>query len=429
MSNFSAETDSKSLTTVGEVFSDGATLELVTLASSGRLALLSRGSGRKRIAAEIKHSHQTYRPPELDAVLLRALRFPHNARSYGSARKLFSRILEIFEMHAGLSQPESALLAAWAASSWFPDCLSSPPMLLISGPEMGYAITVFRLLHCVCRRPLMLGDLNRTAFLALAPLGATLLVNQPGLSPKIRALWSTSNFRGVHVFGSGRVNSVASSKAIFLGMTDAGDSDGVHLALPPARHDVTPLDEQRESQIADELQPQLLDYRLRNLGRVRDFTPRKLDSIFVSSEVARNLAAGVLGEPKIVDSLVPLLQRLDHDRIAQRGCDVDLAVIEVVWSPSHTDRELGISQLCERTNTLLRSRGEILEYSAGELGWKLRNFGFHRHRNGRGMVLQFTTENRRLIHQWATRLRLNLPQIAKCAMCSLGEVVDSKKVM
>ena len=429
MANFSAETDSKSLTTVGEVFSDGSTLELVTLASSGRLALLARGSGRKRIAAEIKHSHQTYRPPELDAALLRALRFPHNAKSYGSARKLFSRIRELFEMYAGLSQPESALLTAWAASSWFSDCLSSPPTLLISGPEMGYAITVFRLLHCVCRRPLILGDLTRTAFLVLAPLGPTLLVNQPDLSPKIRALWSTSNYRGVHVFGSGRVASVASSKAIFLGMTDARDSDAVHLALPPTRYDITPLDEQRQSRIAEELQPQLLDYRLRNLGRVRDFSPRKLDLIFASSEAARNLAAAVLGQPIIVKPLVPLLQRLDHDRIAQRGCDVHLALIEVMWPPSHTDRELGITDLSERTNTLLRSRGEILEYSADELGWKLRNFGFHRHRNGRGMVLQFTDANRRLIHQLATQLRLNLPRIAKCTMCSLVEAVDSKRVM
>jgi len=259
-------------------------------------------------------------------------------------------------------------------------------------------------------------------------LGATLLVNQPGLSPRIRALWSTSNYHGVHVFGSGRVNSVASSKAIFLGMTDAGDSDAVHLALPPARYDITPLNEQRQSRIAEDLQPQLLGYRLRNLDRVRNFSPGGLDSIFVSSEVARNLAAGVLGEPMIVDSLVPLLQRLDHDRIALRGCDVHLAMIEVMWPPSHTVPELSISQLSERTNNL-RSRGEILEYSANELGWKLRNFGFHRHRNGRGMVLQFSQENRRLIHQLATRLRLKLPRIAKCAMCSLGEVIDSTKVM
>jgi hypothetical protein len=261
--------------------------------------------------------------------------------------------------------------------------------------------------------------------LALAPLGATFLVNQPELSPRIRALWGTSNYLGFYVFGNGKVHSAASSKAVFLGMADARGDEGLHLALPPARCDLPPLGAQQQSEIAEEIQPQLLMYRLRKLDEVRNFSARDHGSTFVVCEVARNLAAGVLGEAAILESIAPFLRRLEEEKIAQRSCDVHLTMIEVTWAPSHADRELSISRMTELTNALLRHRGEVLEYSAGEIGWKLRNFGFRHHRNGRGMVLQFSHENRLLLHQLAARLNLNLLPVPDCALCS-PEAVDAK---
>jgi hypothetical protein len=429
MANFPVPADPKFVTTVGEAFADGSALELVTSASSGPLLLLFRSSGKKKTATQIEHSHRVYQPPRLDEAMWRAIRFPHGAKPYGSTKKLLRRIRELFERYAGLPQPESALMTAWATSSWFPDCLSSPPTLLISGPDMDHAVRLFRLLHCLCRRPVLLGDLSRSAFLALAPLGATLLINQPDLSSKIRALWSTSNYRGVHVFGNRKVNSVASSKAIFLGMTHAREDEGLHLALPPAHRDLPQLDERQLEAIAQELQPRLLDYRMRNLDGVRNFSATNLDSTFVGTEVARSLAASVLSEDEIVESIAPLLRRLEQDKFVQRGCDVHSALIEVMWSPSHADRELGISRLAELTNALLRSRGEILEYSAAEIGWKLKDFGFRRHRNAGGMILQFSQDNRLLLHQLAERMTLKLQPVPDCALCFPQEAVDGKRLM
>ena len=429
MANLPFQAHPRVLTTVGETLADGSILELVTSTTPGLLALLSRRAGHTRIASQLEHSGCLYKPPNLDEAIVRSIRFPHDARSYSSTRKLLCRIRELFERHAGLPQPEAALITAWAASSWFADCLSSPPTLLISGPDLDHAIRLFRLLHCLCRRPVLLGDFSRSAFLALAPLGTTFLVNQPGLSPKIRALWSTSNFRGVYVFGNGRISSVASSKAVFLGMDDAQGDEGVHVALPPARFDLPSLGEQQQSEIAEEIQPQLLMYRLRNLDEVRDFSPSRLGSTFLGTEAGRSLAASVLGETEIIDSIAPLLLRLQQEKIAHRGCDVHLVMIEVGWAPSHGDREISISRLTELTNTLLRSRGEILEYSSAEIGWKLRNFGFRHHRNGHGMVLQFSHENRFLIHQLAARWNLNLRPVAACVLCSAREVVAAKGVM
>jgi len=417
------------VTTVGETFADGSVLELLTSPSSGRLRLLFHSAGRKKNAKQVEYSHRIYQPPNLDEAIVRAIRFPHDAKPYGSTKKLLCRIRELFERHAGLPQPESALLTAWATSSWFSDCLSSPPTLLISGADMGHAITLFRLLQCLCRRPVVLGDLNRAAFLSLTALGATLLINQPSLSARIRDLWSTSNYRDVYVFGNGKLRSAASSKAVFLGMGDARDDEGIHFALPPARCDVSPLDEKQRSEIASELQSQLLMYRLRNLDTVRDFSARGNRSTFGGTEVARDLAASILEEPEILELIAPLLQRLEQDKSAQLSCDVHRAMIEVTWAPSHEQQEISVSRLTELANTLLRCRGELLEYSTAEIGWKLRNLGFDRHRNGKGMVLRFSHENRLLIHQLAVAWSLKLGARARCALCSPQESVDSKKPM
>jgi hypothetical protein len=409
--------DPRVVKTVGETFADGSALELVTSASSGQLALLFRHADRKTIAPQIEYSGHIYQPPDLDGTMRRAIRFPHDAKSYGSTGKLFRRIRELFERHAGLPQPDSALMTAWAASSWFPDCLSSPPTLLISGPDMEHAITLFRLLHCLCRRPVVLGDLNRNAFLSFASLGVTLLLNQPGLSTRIRDLCNTSNYHGVYVLGNRKVCSVASSKAVFLGMADSRGDEGMHFALPPPHRDLPLLDERQQSGFAEELQPQLLMYRLRKFDTVRTFSASKHGSTLAGTEVPRNLAACVLGDAEIIESIAPLLQRLEKDKIAQRACDVHPAMIEVAWAPSHEEREITLSRLTELTNVFLRCHGESLEYGAAEIGWKLRNLGFHRHRNGRGMVLRFSHENCFLLHQLAVRWSLNLRAVAGCVLC------------
>jgi hypothetical protein len=104
-------------------------------------------------------------------------------------------------------------------------------------------------------------------------------------------------------------------------------------------------------------------------------------------------------------------------------------MIEVTWDPSHQDREISLSRIAELTNTLLRYRGEIFEYSPAEVGWKLRNLGFRRHRNGRGMVLRFSQENRLLLHQLALRWSLNLPAASGCALCSAREAVVSQRLV
>jgi hypothetical protein len=407
----------KIVRTSGEIFADGSVIELVSSATDHQLDLLFWHKHRKTIAQQIEYRGRVYQAPDLDEVLRTAIRFPGDAEAYGTTRKFFAQIRILFERYIGLTPPEGSLMVAWVCSTWFPDCVSSPPILMVSGPEISPAITFFRLLSCLCRRSIVLADINRAGFLCLMPLQPTLLVNQPSGSSKICDLWGTSNYQGVYVAGNrGHVHNVVGSKAVFLGMADTWSGEAIHLALPP-RHQLPPLDANSQTEIANRLQPQTLTYRLRNFRRVREFRCDLRQPSFLNSELAQNLTACVLGEPDIVQAIAPILQRQGQDAQARRGCDVNLAILEVIWAPLHETKEIAVNRVTELTNALLRCRGEVLEYSAVEIGWKLRNLGLYRHRNGSGMVLRFLHENNLIVHQLAQRFALSLSPAPNCPYC------------
>jgi hypothetical protein len=71
----------------------------------------------------------------------------------------------------------------------------------------------------------------------------------------------------------------------------------------------------------------------------------------------------------------------------------------------------------QRVNALLSNRGEILEFSAKQIGWKLKSLGLQRHDNGNNKVLRFCRETRRQIHKLAAQFGLKLPKMENCADC------------
>ena len=355
-------TDAEIVTTLSETFAEGVAIEAVSSPSSSRLSLLFRDARRKTIAPRVEYAGRIYQPLVLDETVQRATRFARDAKNYGSPRTLFHRIREVLEIYAGFTEHEASFITAWVVRSWFPDCISSPPPLLILGPDMGHAISVLRLLHGLCRRALLLSDVNRGSLLSLASLAPTLLVNGPDLSPRVRDLWIRSNYRGVHVVGNGKACSLATPKAIFLGMTDSRDGEGIRFSLRPAPANLPPLTDLELAAIADELQPQLLMFRLRNFEQVRNPPPSTVSSPSPRRDASYALERSVLGDAEIVQSMTPLLERSERESITRRGCDPHVAMVEVMWTPSHREREMTISRLTELTNALLRSRGELLEY-------------------------------------------------------------------
>ena len=127
-------------------------------------------------------------------------------------------------------------------STWFPDLCASPITACITGLNMGQIMRLFRLLHVLCRRPLMVAALNTSLPFYFAP---TLLINAPSVSTRIGSFWRATNYRGAVIPGpGGTMRSLACAKIIFC-ETEAAriawGPEALHIALLPTSQEFPSL--------------------------------------------------------------------------------------------------------------------------------------------------------------------------------------------
>jgi hypothetical protein len=149
-----------------------------------------------------------------------------------------------------------------------------------------------------------------------------------------------------------------------------------------------------------------------------------------TSQIARTVAACLQEDSELARETVLLLQQQDDDLRAQRALDVNCVIAEVLWARVHNqeERDVRVEDLTKDLNALLRSRGERVEHSAEEIGWKLRGLNIRRHTVSSGRHVLFDRETRRRTHQLA--LAYELPCLAKiqhdCQDCIDVEKTISK---
>jgi hypothetical protein len=423
----------------GEIFPDGAMIETVS-SSSGlpRPDLLLWNGGQATIGPRVKHRGFNYEALALPPSLYRATRLPSKCGDYGSARALFEKLTDLFEQHLGLPERECNLLACFSISSWLADRLPTAPGLMISGPNEELGIDVLRLLSCVCRHPLMLAEITPGAFRSLPMhLSLTLLLHQQGLSPNMQRLFRASNHRGLSWPGNrGGVIDLYGPKAIFCGNNAAVNILGageIHITVPPTQRKSSVLDELLQSEIADQFQPLLLMYRLKNAPKVRQPQVDISNFTFATRQLAYTLALCFPNDLKLARDMVLLLQPLDEEARGQRYCDVDYVIVEVLLAMIHhqEQRDVGVSALAKEVNALLRSRGETVEYGAEEIGWKLHNLNIPRHRSSSGQLVLLGQDTSQSVHRLANFYDLRCPQDleADCPDCDQGQAALSKQDM
>jgi hypothetical protein len=416
--------------TSGEWFVDGAAIELVASSTSDGPSLLLWQDGRKpTVQRQITRARTFYAPVFMDPSIWAVMTLPTGVEDRGPAANLFGEICQLIEKYAGISTDQAAMVTAWNATSWFGDVLPNPPILFIHGEDMNAAIRLLLLLNCITRHGLLLTELSRSMFHSLMPAGPTLLLNQPQMSPGLRRLCCVANYRGLVVPGArGGVADLACAKAIFVGSAARSrDEIGLHLDLPPAPRDLPPLDAGTMLQLKEHFQPWFLHYRLRNIQAVR------------ASQPIGSLAASAGGIGRILESCTPgggqlkvrwarLLQIQGQDARAARFSDPLTAMVEVLWPRVHSsEKAISIKELTELANTLLRSRGQTLEYSPEELGIKLANTGILRIRRSAGMFVSFDRPNLHRLHELAQSLGW-AKRMANCPVCKETRIVAGKGV-
>ena len=124
-----------------------------------------------------RHRGCTYTAAPIAAGLSRAIRFPDSSKAFGTAAQLTSSLLKFLGHYANLQPDTAALVVAFVLASWFADCVSVAPLLYLHGPDNETAL-LLRLMGCLCRRPILLGDIDLAA-LATLPRNLDPTLGQP----------------------------------------------------------------------------------------------------------------------------------------------------------------------------------------------------------------------------------------------------------
>ncbi|MGC2190092.1 MAG: hypothetical protein WA607_16850, partial [Candidatus Sulfotelmatobacter sp.] len=367
----------------GETFTDGMMIELVSGSSGLDKPDFLLWNGKKAsVGTHIKHGGRTYEAPELGPSLYRATRFPSRCDDYDSAPHLFAAIADLFMRRLDLPERESRLLTCFSISTWLADRLPSAPSLAISGPSQELGIDVLRLLSCVCRHPLMLAEVTPVGFRSFRlRLPLTLLLDQQELKPNMQRLFRASSRRGLRVPGNGgSVVDPYGPIAILFGNDAVVDTLGggvIHISVTPPKLQSSALDEQVQNEIANDFQPRLLMYRLKNHGKVSAPRIEVPEFTFDMRQLARSVAMCFPEDTQLAREAVQLLRPQDEEVRGQRSRDVNCATVEILFGNIHQrkQRAVRVDELAKDLNALLQSRGELIEYSAAEIGWKLKGLG------------------------------------------------------
>ena len=397
-----------------------------------------RSGNRSRLGSRVEYDGATYEAADLDPTIYQAIGLPGRPEKYGSLRLLFNEIRGLFKLHLEMPTADAGLSTAFAICSWLVDASQNALALGLSCSDEQRGIDTLRLLGCFCRRPLLLADLTSTGLRSLPMhLMPTLLVDQQSMGMPLQRLLCASNHRGLHVTGNGgQLLDVFGAKAIFScdeGGLDALGLNVIRIFLGQQSSDnPLSLNDSARNQIADRFQPRLLMFRLKNLVQPRKCCVDLSKFTSATRPLARTIAECFVEDPRLATDAVQLLEAQDQEVRASRCLDPSCAALEILLGLIHQgeSQEIQVDELTRDLNTLLRSRGELLEYRPEEIGWRLRAMKVPRHTDSSGRKIVLGRETSLRVHRLARGYDLLIGPLVghQCSDCQL-ESFDSTVVM
>ena len=388
-------------------------------------------------APDSQFGASTFYPPDVDATVRKAVRFPSHATPYSSSRELFTNVRDLIKRFVDLPDNLVSLAAYSVFASWFVDCTATPVCLSIVSPRPGQGSQLTRLLGCLYRRALRLGQTTLGGICALPlELQPALLIENGKCDGQLLKLLRLLNAADAYVPWKGRLINVSGARVICTEESLPGDLLGAgftEIRVPAARRSLPILDQRVQQQIAEEFQPKLLMYRLVNYRRasvsefdVSDFTSPVRD-------LARCLGASVPDEPELQGEIAPLLQGQSDQTLVECETDLDSVVIEAMLVLCHeTDRKsFHVADVAKRANTILEQRGELLELNPWATGRKLNQLGITTKKldsAGRGALLLNTMRDH--VHKlaWERKVSTIYDHAEQCSHCKYWVDTEREEV-
>jgi hypothetical protein len=407
--------------TYGEVFTDGAIIELVQKAGILNLFIFDGKLGT--IVPEAQFRGRLLRPPTLSRSIEQVVKFPAECVDFGSTTRFFTAIQKLV---TDLGFTEEAGLAAthFTFSTWFPEVLPIAPCLLITGSRLEASL-LLQLLRCLVRRPLLLGEVTRHGLRSLPmELRPTLLINAERIGSATLELFRTANHRNAFFPSKNGLMDFFCSKAVYCGNTAdsaiLGES-ALHISLPPSRGRLPIFDEQFGDEVAQEFQSKFLAYRCFHFLKARDSRFDLPEATPATRLLARVLGAAIIDAPALRGGLVRLLRDHDLEQQALRWTDLPCIVIEALLHHCHKEPggRVHVGTIAKTVERILKGRDEESEREPRAIGTVLTDLKVPRKRDGDGYAILLNSAVCRYIHRLAYGYDVSAMQKGemRCAFC------------
>lgn len=409
MEQKSERENSSAILTAGEIFPDGAVIELLRgTARAKELTLVRYHEGALDLNSGVTHAGRIFEPIRVDQSVSRSVRLPTRVAAPETAHELFTAVHTLLSSRLGqLDMCITAMVFAIFAS-WMSPVLPMAPLLSIFGPAGGPTNLVLQMLSLLCRRPLRLVGLRRGDIPRLPmSLQPTLLLDEPDLGPEMQVMLQSSTQRGTRLISSRGIQDFYGPKIVCSRKPSHGtalETDALRVALIPMAGQLPPLNKKEEEEVAEEFQARFLGYLLRNSSGVQ------IPSFDVSQfslpvqDLARTFGAAVVGNIELQKRILPLLSVQDEEIRADRARAHDAVVLEAGlffihqggWSKVRTD------DIAEKVGAIYKGRGSDQQPSPETVGRVIRRLGIPSGRiNRAGNGVELGVSTCRLIHKLA----------------------------
>jgi hypothetical protein len=361
-------------------------LELLRSPQNGAAGLLlHRACRADTIAGAISYEGCDYTPSEA-ARTIRHL--PSTPEPYETTAALFNRLVEFVAKFSGMNDEESALLAFFSLSSYFFDCFTMSPSLLLFGEPLA-AISLLRILACVCRHSVL--SVGSSASALPPELHPTRLIGQ--IDGRVERQLVGFQFSGFNLLNA-QPRQLNGASVIYAGDSEPNTpfaENCLRLWVSPADRSFGPWEEEPEAVEIIKMQNKLLTYRLENHSKVKtcQFTVPDFGSI--TGEHARTLGRCIVDAPDLQARLIALLRPRNDAEQTESAGKLDAVVVEALLVCCHERKpSVHVGEVATLVNAILARDGEAVELSAKQVGGRMKRLGFRTMKldaGGRGIYL------------------------------------------
>jgi hypothetical protein len=362
---------------------DCSFLELVR--DGARESLLEWKNTEISVSAEVACGKVRYTPTAA-ASLIKHL--PGRPVAYERTEVLFAAVADFIEEKSGIDSCEATLLAFLSFSSFFCDCLDMAPCLLLRGAPLQ-AISLLRILGCVCRHPLL--SVGSSVAGLPRELRPTRLICQPDahIDKQLAAL----TLQGFGIIDP-RPRQITAASVIYAGDAELRSQFAdicLQLRVLPGNRIFGSKDEDHTTAAIDNIQNQMLAYRLQNHSKVKASEYDVPQFCGATREYARTFGRCIVDAPDLQARLATLLLAQDQAERTETAGAVDAVVIEALVVCCHERKaSVHVGEVATLANAILGRGGETVNLSDKQVGGRMKKLGFRTSRldaGGRGIYL------------------------------------------